>query len=159
MDRGKGHSSQFLVSLALTLVFLVIAFFTTALGAGIYRDTVEASNGNSEIRTDLLYITQRVHRAEGEVSILSFGGSDALALTSEENGIEYVTYIYVYEGALRELTAQAQAEADPSLGQSVFSAERLSLSADGRVLTATVDFAGGREAAAKVFVRGWSHED
>lgn len=158
MDRGKGHSSQFIVSLALTLVFLIIAFFTTALGADIYRDTAETSNSNSKIRTDLLYITQRVHRAEGEVSIISFGGSDALALTSAENGIEYVTYIYVYEGELRELTTKAQAEADPSLGQAVFSAERLSLSAAGSVLTATVDFGGGREAAAKVYVRGWSHE-
>lgn len=121
MDRAKGHSSQFLISLALTLVFLVIAFFTTALGADIYRDTAEASDSNSKIRTDLLYITQRVRRAEGEVAILSFGGSDALALASAEDGERYVTYIYVYDGELRELTAKAEAEADPSLGQAVFS--------------------------------------
>lgn len=154
MGERQKHTSQFLLSLALAVVFLMIALFTAVLGANIYRSTAAASDSNSEIRTNLLYLTQRVRRAGGDISLAKFGDGDAFIVKTREDGRDYHTYVYTSGGALRELTADATVTPDPSLGQEIFEAEGMSLTVEGRLLTAVINFEGGRSAEAKISLRG-----
>ena len=56
-------------------------------------------------RTSLSYINEKIRQndtAEG-VSIQTLEGKDVLALKSSFDGVGYTTYIYEYEGNLKEL--------------------------------------------------------
>lgn len=150
------HSADILVSLALAAAFIIMAMYIAAFGAGIYKDCVSAAERSSNNRTALMYMTQRIRRAdsEGFAKIAELGSSgDALVLTETENGATYYTYIYVMNGFLRELTS-ADYPADLTLGQEIFAAESLALSADNGIVTARFAFADGSEAETKVNAKG-----
>jgi len=86
-------------------VFLFLSVGLVLLGGSVYRRVVADSKENDQIRTTLSYIANQARRQDinGNVQTGTFHGQDALLLTEDFGGIECVTYIYCWEGSLREL--------------------------------------------------------
>ena len=58
----------------------------------------------------------------------------ALCFTSAVDGEEYIRYLYVYDGALRELFISAQRPFDPAAGGALCAAQAMSASRVGDAL-------------------------
>ena len=101
---GRTGGMQGLLVLALCGVFAFLALGSTLLGSGVYRSGVRQSEENSARRTVLSYLANQVRQGDnGQIGVTSFGGGDALVLTSTVDGVLYDTVIYCFDGSLREL--------------------------------------------------------
>ena len=100
----KRHIVDILFVLALFGVFTLSALVLVILGANIYRQTVSYMSANYESRTACSYLAEKVRQNDmyDSVTLESFEGTDALALS--RTSLDMVTYIYFYDGSLREQT-------------------------------------------------------
>ena len=73
-----------------------------------------------------------------------FGGGDALLLTQDIDGMEYVTRIYVSGGYLMELFSTADSEMSPEDGEKLMAAQALSASLSEGLLELSVTPEDGR---------------
>ena len=119
--RRLNHKIDMVFVLALFMIFAATAFIVVLIGARQYRSTADNMNYNYEVRTASSYIEEKIRQNDSaaRISITDLSGTTALALTSEENGIFYTTYIYYYDGSLRELFAADNAEVGPQSGQKI----------------------------------------
>jgi hypothetical protein len=99
-------------------VFLFLSIGLVLLGSSVYRKVVAGSQANDNMRTTLSYIANQVRRndAQGNIQVGEFYGQDALLLTQYLEGIECVTYLYCWEGSLRELFVEKGYELTPESG-------------------------------------------
>lgn len=114
MNQEKHFIVDLLFVLALFGVFTVSALVLVTIGAGVYRHTVDDMGNNYEARTSIAYITEKVRQndnllsgsgsyGEESVSVSALAGQPALMLTQDVNGEIYCTYLYLYNGYLKEL--------------------------------------------------------
>jgi hypothetical protein len=99
------HRMEAAFVLALFTMFAATAFLVVLIGARQYRSTADSMNTNYEMRTAASYLEEKVRTNDsaGAVYETELDGAPALALQSTEDGTVYTTYIYYYEGSLREL--------------------------------------------------------
>jgi hypothetical protein len=111
-----------------------------------YRTTVDSMNQNYEVRTVSSYLTEKVHQHDtaANIDVVDFDGVRALALSEELGDKRYTTYIYYYDGALRELLAGADATCSPDAGQSIITLSDFSVeeSRDGLLHVTFTDSEG-----------------
>ena len=109
----------FIVSLF--VMFAITAILLILIGARQYRFTADSMNRNYEIRTASSYLTEKVHQSDTitGVSVVDFSVGSALALTDRQNNQTYITYIYYYDGVLKELFVKEDAAFTPSAGQTI----------------------------------------
>lgn len=90
--------------LALFGVFAVSALALVTIGADVYQHTVEDMGVNYESRTAVSYIMERCGRT---IPLTVFpdrsGNVPALCMLSEIDEETYCTYLYLYDGHLKEL--------------------------------------------------------
>lgn len=120
-------------TLTLFCVFAVSALIVVVIGANVYRSTVAGMSENYSTRTAVAYVTGKVRENDRagsvQLGILPCDSSvSALSLTRYGEPQSICTYIYFYDGALRELaTTDAYAvNLDPSTGQVVAELENAS---------------------------------
>lgn len=111
-------------------LFAVTSFLLVFIGAKQYRITADAMDENYELRTAASYLREKLHQhdADNDISVTVLSGADALALGTQADGRTYTTYIYYWDGALRELFVGEDAVYTPESGQEIielngFSAE------------------------------------
>lgn len=107
MKRGRReqeHSVDIVFILALFCVFAASAVLVMTFGANVYQRTVSRMEDNYEVRVSLSYLTNqlRQHDKNGCIALDKLEGEPALIL-ADEPGSDYATFIYYYDGALREL--------------------------------------------------------
>lgn len=126
------------------LALMVFALFTLCLGmvlltgAQSYRALVADSEANYEKRTAIRYLTTRVRQAE-RITVEDFGGSDALVVVETAENETYLTRIYCYDGALRELFSTAEASLSPADGEIIVDAETVTFCVRDGVLQIWLD--------------------
>jgi len=128
-------------------VFLFLSIGLVMLGGSLYRHIMVKSGENDETRTTFSYIANQVRRADasGGVEIGDLDGCPALLLHQDFYGWEFVTYLYYYDGALRELFVEKGFEMEPSAGLPIVWLEDMGFSADERgLITAWASFSDGR---------------
>lgn len=130
-------------ALLLTAVFAACLLLVLLTGAGGYRRLTERDRAAYDRRTALQYIATKVRQADAAdcVSLTDFGGVPALRLAETVEGADYETYLYAYDGYLRELYAAAEAGLSPEDGEKVLPADGLTLSLEEGLLR--VETAGG----------------
>ena len=111
-------------------VFFVLAASSVAivvLASGFYSRQVKASSDSYSGRTALAYVTEKMHQNDenGAIADGTFDGENALVIRQRYDEKDYVTYLYAYDGYLRELFIRDGTEAKAS---------------DGRKILATKDF-------------------
>lgn len=115
-EDGK-HIVDVLFVLALFGIFAASALMLVTLGANVYKQTVAHMDENYAERTTYAYITEKIRQnnSEGTVSIAELEGTPALVFTTTLSDVEYCTYLYYYEGYLKELSLRKDIFAGNSL--------------------------------------------
>lgn len=105
----------------LFMLFAMTSCILILIGAKQYHTTADAMNHNYEVRTVSSYLTEKVHQYDTStgIAITDFAGGHALALSDTAEEQTYITYIYYYDGALRELFVGEEAVFTPESGQSI----------------------------------------
>lgn len=121
----KKHTTDFLFILTLFGLLTLCSLCIMGFGLRIYRNTVAATEDNSQIRTSLTYVAEKLRQNdhEGGVSLGEVEGSSALVLHTTYNDVSYCTYIYYYQGGLRELMTRESEKPIPYSGQLITEAE------------------------------------
>ena len=117
--------------LALLALFAITSFFVIIIGARQYHSIADRMTQNYEIRTTSSYLFEKFNQSDiaGSVSITEIDGIPAIALTQSVNERKYTTYIYAYDGYLRETTVSEETVITPSYGQKIIEAASLDIAA------------------------------
>lgn len=110
MKQEKHFVVDILFVLALFCVFTVSALVLVTIGADVYQHTMRDMSNNYNTRNAVAYITEKVRQndclledAIPSVELAEFCGQPALTLNTELEEGKYCTYLYYYDGYLREL--------------------------------------------------------
>ena len=128
----------------LTLTLLALCLLAVLLaGAGTCRRLTERGRASGDSRTAAQYLATRVRQADaaGTVSLEPFGTGNALVL--EEAGCR--TWVYCYDGWLRELFTAEDAAVALEDGERLLEAESLTFSWQEGCLTADITAGGTPE--------------
>ncbi len=145
MRQTKKSAIELLFVLGLFGIYTIISLFVAVIGADVYRGNVEESEANYNMRTSVLYLTEKVRQnqvVEG-IRIDVVGDSQALVLSEEINDKIYETWIYIEDGQLSEVLVPADTMIVPGIGQSIMPLSTLTFSQEENLLhIAVTDLAG-----------------
>lgn len=125
--RTNRHLIDFAFIFLLLAVFFAGTVSLVIMGASQYKKTVTIMNQHAESRTYAAYLTEKINQNDKNHSIAYTHVADAPALSflQEVNGASYSTYIYVYNGYLREITTNTGRTFSPQDGQEVIAAKSM----------------------------------
>ena len=110
MKQERHFVVDILFVLALFAVFTVSALVLVTIGADVYQHTVHDMSRNYDSRTAMAYITEKVRQADSllengspSVELGTLEQQPALILKEEIDGAYFTTYLYLYDGWLKEL--------------------------------------------------------
>lgn len=128
------HHMDGLAALLLFGVFAVCVLLVLITGADAYRRLTDRDQDSYLRRTGVQYIAAHVRHADSldVVRVEPFDGVDALVLADE--GGEYLTRVYCYDGWLMELYCAEGANLGPQDGEKVLKASGLELSRKDNLL-------------------------
>ena len=94
----------------LFLIFTLSALGIVTFSVQIYRNIVERAEGRFDTETAAAYVSEkfRNHDQDGSITLSDFMGNEAVTIDETIKGVPYVTYIYVYDGYLRELFTERE---------------------------------------------------
>ena len=121
LDNRRSTKIDSVFVIALFTMFAVTAFLLILIGAKQYQHTADTMDSNYESRTISSYLTEKIRQndSQGQVSIVKLEGTNALAIQTTENETTYITYIYYYEHALREIVVNEQSVFTLGSGQEI----------------------------------------
>ena len=121
----RKHVIDFLFPLALFFVLTATSVALVVLASGTYSRQVQDSEDSFASRTALSYVTEKIHQADeyGAVYAGTFDGQDAIVIRQTYSEQTYVTYLYEYDGYLRELFIQDGVDAKASDGRKILSSD------------------------------------
>ncbi len=88
----------------LFFAYTLSSLLLSIMGANVYTNTVQVSQDNYDVRTSVLYLSQKVRQSEqiDAISIQQFNGADALVITETFGEYKFDTWIYIENGYLCE---------------------------------------------------------
>ena len=98
--RQERHSIDTVFALLLFAVFAVSSMLLVLAGIKVYGRAADQMR-QTDAPVMLSYLTEKLRGSEGG-SRVSLDGTDSLLIDETLDGKEYVTWIYVEEGALKE---------------------------------------------------------
>lgn len=115
------HMIDILFVISLFCVFAFSALMLVIIGADVYKNTVTHMDENYTTRTSYAYLSEKIRQKDNlsGISIVQFGDGDALALSEEIADNRYYTYLYLYDGSLRELFSATPESLGPEAGQKI----------------------------------------
>lgn len=149
--KTRQHSADSMFSFLLLLMFGMFALLLAGMGASVYKNSAAHLEENYTSRTAVAYVEEKVrqHDQQNAIHLTDVDGIPALALTESIQDEDFVTYIYYYDGALRELFVRASAAPQAANGTVIveltgFSMEDVS-SSDEMLLKITACGKDGKE--------------
>lgn len=123
------HVIDFLFPIALFFVFALSALTVILLATHVYQETTTESSMNYTAQTSLSYIREKISQADqdGGVALTTLDGCDALCLTTVQKDTVYHTYIYAYQGALRELFVREGSDVSVADGREILDIKTFSM--------------------------------
>lgn len=133
---NRKHIIDFIFPVVLFVVFALCALTVLLLAARIYQSTTETSSLNYTSRTGLSYINEKIHQNDvnGGVSIRDLNGTPALVMEQTYDTAVYCTYIYSYDGELKELFVKSDTPAELSSGKTILEVKSFSMEEAGENL-------------------------
>ena len=121
------HTIDIVFVLVLFCVFAISLLFVLMAGAKSYNDIKDSMETQYSECTCIQYLAAKIRHYDeaGTVSLGSFDGMDALCLSENIGGDEYVTYIYYSNGNVMELFTEPSAGLSADAGQIVLPAAGL----------------------------------
>lgn len=132
IKRNNAHSIDTVFVLVLLCTFAVAVLMVLMLGASSYKSAAAAVEQNYETRTAAGYIAEKVRHSstEGSIGTGVFDGRSALLLAQEADGETYITYIYCYDGWIRELFTEEDSGLTAEAGEKLLEASDMQVSQD-----------------------------
>ncbi len=129
----KKHSAQLLPVLLLAL-FLLLSVLTAMRTAAVYKKVLDRSD-RMDRSTALTYITEKVRQNDtaGALRVGTIGNCRALVIVQGDE-LLYDTYIYCYDGSLRELMIKRELIPAPEMGRALLPMESLELTLEDGLL-------------------------
>ncbi len=111
----RKHSVDILFLLIAILVFLSSVFLVLSYGAGAYGAIRDLNAESGDQKFVLSFIATKIRQADQKdgLSVITFGGKDAICISEEFDGLYYNTLIYEYDGYLRELFYESSPSETP----------------------------------------------
>ena len=111
-NKEQKHQIEFIFPVFVFFFFTLSAIVIILFAARVYQATVSKATMTYNANTSLAYIREKMHQHKDEnaISVTAIGGHSALKLTETIADEEYVTYIYAYDGSLRELFMKSGSE-------------------------------------------------
>lgn len=120
-------------SQTIDVIFVLVLFCTFAAailmvlltGASSYKGIVATMEEHYEERTALSYIEAKAHHydLDGAIAVGQYADQNALQLQEKVNGRSYSTWIYYYDGYVRELFCEDGLQLTPDTGQKIIEAQ------------------------------------
>lgn len=135
--------------LALITLFAATSLALVLIGAKQYRFVTNVMTENHEDRTTSSYLAEKIRQNDsvGAITISELKGVPALSIVSEEDDVTYITYIYFYEEALRELVVTENSMFSLSSGEAIISLQGclFSLENDSLIRAEVTDTKGEKQ--------------
>ena len=146
MREKRSQAIPALAAFLLLCIFAVCVLGVLLAGAGAYSRLTRRDSRAYDTRTALHYLSARVRQAPApdRVSVTDFGGADALTVTEEIGGEDYVTRIYCHAGWLMELFCAADGQFEPQDGERLLAVDGLELELRDELLFVTLTQEDGR---------------
>ncbi|HHW95099.1 MAG TPA: DUF4860 domain-containing protein [Mogibacterium sp.] len=125
----KIYSAEILFVVALFFLYTLCVLLLSVMAADTYREGAKRSERNYNMRTSVLYLTEKARQTslpEG-ISVRQTEEGDALVLGMSAEGEQYETWIYVEDGYLREVLLMQGADFMPGIGQKIMPLSSLDL--------------------------------
>lgn len=121
LDNRRSNKIDGVFVIALFTMFAITAFLLILIGARQYQHTADTMDANYESRTISSYLTEKIRQNDslGNVSIAELEDTHALAIETVENDVTYITYIYYYKEALREIVVNDSSVFSLDSGQEI----------------------------------------
>ena len=121
LDNRSANKIDSIFVVALFLVFAITAFLLILIGAKQYQHTADSMDANYESRTISSYLTEKIRQndASDSIYLCDLEGVSALAIKTSENDTDYITYIYYYNDAIREIMVSDSSVFSLSTGQEI----------------------------------------
>ena len=131
--KRSAHSAQPLPVLLLAL-FLLLSTLTVVRSGAVYKKVLDRSDRLTRA-TALTYITEKIRHNDtaGSIRVGMIGDCQALVIVQGDE-ILYDTYIYCYDGSLRELMIKRELTPAPSMGRSLLPMRSLELELEDGLL-------------------------
>lgn len=119
------HIIDLLFPPALFFVLAASSIALVVLSSGFYSRQVEQSESGNASRTALSYVTEKLHQNDesDRVETGVFDGEKSLVIHQDYDGVEYITYLYLYDGFLRELFIKDGVSASASDGREILAVD------------------------------------
>ncbi len=126
------HVIDVIFPIAVFFVFAASSLAVLMLSAKIYDSESSSAAGNYSSRTAFAYVQEKIrqHDSNGGISVRTIDGTDYLLLKEDD----YTTYIYAYDGMLKELRLRDGVEASPESGLDITPVESFSIKQTQRQL-------------------------
>ncbi|MBQ1193873.1 MAG: DUF4860 domain-containing protein [Lachnospiraceae bacterium] len=107
--------------LVVITLFAATSLSLALIGTKQYHHITNTMSENYNLRTVSSYLTEKIHQYDSKdaITIVDLDGTPALSLFATEGDISYATYIYCYNGALRELVVTKDSVYSLSGGQEI----------------------------------------
>ena len=146
IDR-ETHRIDSIFIMLLFFLFALTAFVLIMIGVRQYKATANAMDYNYEIRTVTSYLREKTRQnsSNSSISIETIDGTNALCLKNTLNNTIYNTYIYYYDGSLREMYLQEGTPFTLNLGQQIVTISGFDMvkTDDGLIIVTISDSFGG----------------
>ena len=118
----RKHSTNLMFIIALLCMFAMSALFVAAIGANVYENSATKLQDNYDTRTSIVYLSEKIRAcADGAADVRDLDGNNAIVITTRTDGQIHESWIYVYDGHLREATKAEGVTLDPRAGQRIMS--------------------------------------
>ena len=143
----KRHTADSLFSLLLLLIFSIFTLLLAGTGAMVYKNSAAKLDENYTSRTAVAYVSEKLRQNDraGAVSFTEVEGCSALALQEDVEGESFVTYIYFYDGALRELFMRASSQPSAALGTAIVKLADFAVTQEDAMMRVTAISPDGNE--------------
>jgi hypothetical protein len=145
--KSRGQTVGTLFTMLLFLVFVLCALFTVLTGGKVYENINRRMADNYTGSVALQYFANKVRQGDeaGQICVTEVDGTQVLQLTQDFDGEPYVTWIYYYDGSIRELFTYEDSGLSLADGIEVIECDGLQLNVeDGMLQVETLGDGGGK---------------
>lgn len=130
MKANRSHTIDSLFVVFLFAVFIFLALIIIGSGAAAYKKTAAQMEDRFDRQTCISYITAKIrsNNEADKISVVDFNGVNALCISDDFGEGVYNTYIYLYDGVIRELFCSAEVSLGLDAGSALTSASGLNFS-------------------------------
>lgn len=102
---NDGQTMSVLFTMLLFLVFIMCALFTVLAGSKVYENISSRMDQTYTGSVALQYVANKVRQGDADkaVAVRTEDGQPVLEIRESIEGGDYITWIYYYEGSIREL--------------------------------------------------------